>query len=796
MDRWKLVYEGFDPDEEGLREALCTLGNGYFATRGATSESTADGVHYPGTYVAGLYDRLVTSIGGRDIENEDLVNLPNWLVLRVRPAGGEWFDPALAEVDGYTQELDLRRGVLTRSCLFEDGQGRRTSVVQTRFVSMADPHLAGMRTVIRAENWSGGVEVHSALDGRVLNSGVARYRDLEPRHLIQTGAGFTDEETMHLRVRTTQSGVEVAVAAMTRLERSDTPLTVSRRNVEEEGYIAQDLRFRLDEGVSIDIDKLVVLYTSRDRAISEAGLAARRWISRSASFDESLEDHVRAWELLWARFHVDTGAEDYEAMVLALHSFHLLQTVSPHTVDLDVGVPARGWHGEAYRGHVFWDELFIFPYLNLRLPDLTRSLLMYRWRRLPEARFAAREAGLAGALFPWQSGSSGREESQFVHLNPASGNWMPDNSRLQRHVNIAIAYNVWQYHQTTGDLDFLARCGAEMLVEIARLLVSLTSYDPDLDRYEILGVMGPDEFHDAYPGASEPGIDNNAYTNVMAAWVLNRARDALSALPEHAGRRLRTKLRLDDEEMGDWHDVSRKLVVPVHGNGIISQFQGYGNLAELDWDGYRERYGDIQRLDRILEAEGDSANRYQASKQADVLMLFYLLSVTELRSLLGRLGYELTDESIQRNIDYYVNRTTHGSTLSRLVCSWVLVRSDRDKSWGEFRRALLSDVADVQGGTTREGIHLGAMAGTVDLVQRGYTGLEVREDTLWLKPELPDELGYLDFQMRYRGHLIDLHIANDRLELSSHRGPARPIRVGIEGRVTELAAGTGISVDL
>jgi trehalose/maltose hydrolase-like predicted phosphorylase len=170
--------------------------------------------------------------------------------------------------------------------------------------------------------------------------------------------------------------------------------------------------------------------------------------------------------------------------------------------------------------------------------------------------------------------------------------------------------------------------------------------------------------------------------------------------------------------------------------------------------------------------------------------------VTELRSLLGRLGYELTDESIQRNIDYYVNRTSHGSTLSRLVCSWVLVRSDRDKSWGEFRRALLSDVADVQGGTTREGIHLGAMAGTVDLVQRGYTGLEVREDTLWLKPELPDELGYLDFQMRYRGHLIDLHIANDRLELSSHRGPARPIRVGIEGRVTELAAGTGISVDL
>jgi alpha,alpha-trehalase len=373
---------------------------------------------------------------------------------------------------------------------------------------------------------------------------------------------------------------------------------------------------------------------------------------------------------------------------------------------------------------------------------------------------------------------------------------MPDNSRLQRHVNIAIAYNVWQYHQTTGDLDFLARYGAEMLVEIARLLTSLTSYNADLDRYEMLGVMGPDEFHDAYPGASEPGIDNNAYTNVMTAWVLNRALDALSALPEHIGRRLESKLRLKEEEPGHWGEVSRKLVVPFHDEGIISQFQGYGDLAELDWDGYRERYGDIQRLDRILEAEGDTPNRYKASKQADVLMLFYLLSVTELRSLLGRLGHELSDESIQRNIDYYVNRTTHGSTLSRLVCSWVLVRSDREKSWGEFRRALLSDVADVQGGTTREGIHLGAMAGTVDLVQRGYTGLEVREDTLWLKPELPDELGYLDFQMRYRGHLIDLHIANDRLDLSSHPGPARPIQVGVEGQVIDLAAGSSLSIHL
>ena len=197
--------------------------------------------------------------------------------------------------------------------------------------------------------------------------------------------------------------------------------------------------------------------------------------------------------------------------------FHLLQTVSEHTIDLDVGVPARGLHGEAYRGHIFWDELFVFPFLNLRFPELTRALLRYRVRRLPEARQAARAAGYRGAMYPWQSGSDGREETQRLHLNPRSGRWLPDNSHRQRHVNAAVAWNVWQYYQATGDLDFLAAYGAEMLLEIARFWASIATYNRALDRYEICGVMGPDEYHDGYPDRDEPGLDNNAYTNVMAA---------------------------------------------------------------------------------------------------------------------------------------------------------------------------------------------------------------------------------------------------------------------------------------
>src|SRR4029453_5122951 len=180
--------------------------------------------------------------------------------------------------------------------------------------------------------------------------------------------------------------------------------------------------------------------------------------------------------------------------------------------------------------------------------------------------------------------------------------------------------------------------------------------------------------------------------------------------------------------------------IPFHDGDIISQFEGYGDLDELDWDGLRRRHGDIRRLDRILEADGDTPNRYKASKQADVLMLFYLLSAEGLRGALGRLGYRVEAAAIRRTVEYYLERTSHGSTLSGVVNAWVLARSDRPQSWRVFTEALASDPHDVRGGTTAEGIPLGAMAGTVDLVQRCYTGLETRQDVLWLNPSLPEEL--------------------------------------------------------
>ena len=780
MTRWLLRYDGFDPAQEQLREALCALGNGRFVTRAAAPESRADGVHYPGTYVAGVVNRLVDEIDGHRIENESIVNLPDWQSLTFRLDGGDWLDLSALTVCGYVQELDLRRGVLTRRFVVEDGQGRRTKVGQRRLVSMAAPCLAALDCTIEAVNWSGPVTVRSGLDGRVTNCGVARYRGLSGRHLLPAETGMDDDGVLTLVTETSQSRMRIALAARQRVLVDGAPVDVPTARVDEPGFVAVDLTVDLAAGQVATVQKLVGLCTSRDRGIGEPGEAAVDEVARAGDFDTVLARHELTWSYLWRRCDVQMDPQGRASVTLRLHVFHLLQTISHHSIDLDVGIPARGLHGEAYRGHVFWDEMFVLPFYNLRLPEVARAMLMYRWRRLPQARAAARAIGRRGAMFPWQSGASGREESQTRHLNPKSGRWLPDNSALQRHIGLAVAYNTWRYYEATGDVGFLAQFGAEVILDVATFFADLATYDPADDRYDICGVMGPDEYHDALPGREEPGLDDNAYTNVLAAWTLSRALDCLDILTEQRRHELMDLLDLGQLDLERWGHVSRKLRLCWHGDGILSQFRGYEDLEEFDWAAYRDRYGDISRLDRILEAEGDSTNRYKVSKQADVLMLFQLLTADELYAVLDRLDYRHDPESIPRTIGYYLDRTCHGSTLSKVVHSWVLARSNRDKAWGYFLDALDSDIADAQGGTTGEGIHLGAMAGTIDLLQRGFTGLETRKDALWLDPYLPDLLASMRFRIRYRHHPeVEVTINHDRLTVggSRQRAAVLPVRI-------------------
>lgn len=805
---WILRYDDFVPQEEGRRETICALSNGYFLTRAAAPESKVDGVHCPGTYLAGVYNRLTTETHGFDLEREDLVNVPNWLSLSFAIDANDWFDLAKIEVITYEQHLNLQEGILYRQIHFRDQKNRETTLSERRFVHMRHYHLAGLETTIFAHNWSGTLTFRSALDGQIINATTV-YDSAKRKHLKPVESEVKGD-ILYLNMQTVQSRISVAQAASNHTFRNEQPVDAERTNVIQSDYSAQEMRVSVSTGDRITIQKIVSLFTSRDCGISEAGLAARNAITDAPEFATLIDHQLAAWRHYWCHFDlaIETNEgvpETRPSLLLHLNSFHVLGVASFNSASLDIGLPARGW-SEGYQGHIFWDDLYVFPLFTLRTPTIAQNLLKYRYHRLPEARKLAKSMGVRGARYPWQSGSSGREETPHGGWNKDKNVWVPDNSHLQVHVNAAVAFNFWQYYQATGDLEFMYIYGASVLLEIARFFAHFAQYNPARDRYEIHRVVGPDEIHIGYPDNEQPGINNNAYTNLMAAWTICRALDLLKVLSDERCNEICEHLDLTTEELTSWDQVSRKMFVPLQDNGIISQFEGYDKLQVFPWQ--KNGFVDIEHLNRVLKEQDGYANQYQVSKQADVLMLFYLFSSEELKELFEHLSYRFEPKMIPENIAFYVPQTANYSTLSRVAVAWVLSRTNRPnawrllsdvsdvknlqqsaplttypRSWDIFEEALASDI---QAASTPEGIHLGAMAGTVDIVQRCYTGIVTKGDVLWINPCLPDALTRLSFQLQYRQQTVHLEITKRTFKISTGDSGALPIKVGFKNKIYEL----------
>ncbi|MDY6055027.1 beta-phosphoglucomutase family hydrolase [Micrococcus sp.] len=841
---WVLRWDSFDPAEEGTREVLCTLANGYWGTRGSIPGSVITDVHYPGTYLAGVFNRLTSMVQGRQVETEHMVNIQDWTPLVVIPRGGRPLLPSDENLVDFVQEMDLRRGVLSRTMTFEDEQGRRTSLSTRQFQSLANRHLAAIELTVVAENWSGDLTVRSMIEGRVANLNVSDDRSLANRHLEPVRATAVDGETVVLETVTSQSGVHIAVATRTRQMAPVGHSEPIRRPVDESDLVAgQDIRLHIEEGVPLVLEKTAAVATTHDHAQASVWESAVKTVQRAQNFRNLLTLHEQRWGMNWDRFSVridlaeqhrnqrrssavlaedeefvsprfdagrsasvgsavtegKDGASLRQQLALNLHTFHVLQTAFGKRRDLDASIGARGLHGEGYRGHIFWDEIFVYPMLTLRRPEITRGLLMYRFRRLNEARANAQAEGWAGAMYPWQAGSDGREETPTELWNPRSRMWMPDNSHNQRHVSLDIAYSVLRYIEIAKDASFISDYAAEMLVEISRFFTSMTLFNSETGRYEIHGVMGPDEFHDGYPETPGSGLRNNTYTNVLTSWVLSETARLIRWL-DTLDDGLVEVMEISEEEIERWEEISAKLTVPFFTEGpeagILAQFEGYQDLLEFDWDAYRAKYGNIGRMDLILQSEGDATNRYKLSKQADTLMLPYLFSGSELEAILGRMGYELPQEALERTVEYYEARSTHGSTLSRLVHAWVAARTDPDRSWDLFTEALESDLSDTQGGTTREGIHLGLMAGTVDTVIRCYSGLETRDDVVRLDPRLPSQLPGARFTIRYHQQPVVIHMTQENVTVTAGEGMWHEVPMVVAGQERTLHPGEEFTVAL
>jgi beta-phosphoglucomutase family hydrolase len=757
-DGWSIQYHDYSPETESVRETLLTVGNGYFGTRGAMEEQSTNGVNYPGTYIAGTYNRVDSEVAGRTITNEDFVNCPNWLPITFKIGDGAWVDMNEADIVDIHRQLDFRTGGFSRRVTIQDKEGRITQIDSKRVSSMANPHLAAIHYEITPINYSDFLTVKSTLNGDIINAGVERYRALKSKHLLPLSEGGEGNLTF-LEIITTQSEVRIAEASKLIVLLNGQTIAPHISHTERPGVITSSFQIDVTQGSSLRVDKVVSLFTSHPWDSEEPLSDAKIILDGVSSFEDVYQPSARAWGEIWDQVDIQIEGDRLSQKLLRLHLYHSLVTASPHNEHIDAGIPARGLHGESYRGHIFWDELFILPLFNLHFPQISKSALMYRYRRLDKAREYAREFGYEGAMYPWQSGSTGREETQVIHLNPLSGEWGPDNSSLQRHVSLAIAYNIWGYYWATLDTNFLEDFGAEMFFEICRFWASAAVFDQEYGRYDIPKVMGPDEFHEKYPHTEEGGLTNNAYTNLMLMWTFGRAFDILAVLSVEAREKTFKKIKLKQDDLERWRDIQKKLTVPFSAGGIIEQFEGFFDLKELDWDEYREKYGDIHRMDRLLKKEGKSPDDYQVLKQADTLMVFYNLGLDEVQEILSGAGYDWQQDLLNKNFNYYLERTSHGSTLSRITHAYLsFLIGDKTSSWKHFHQALISDFQDVQGGTTGEGIHTGVMAGSVYNTLRNFGGLSINKHHIHLNPALPNHWRRLQFGVSFRGNRFALDI--------------------------------------
>lgn len=811
MQQHGVRFNHYDPADERRRESLLGLGNGMLFVRASAPEAgllsllgedgavaaepgarKCSALHYAGTYRSGLYNVLENKIDAQasPVRMSFMPRLPDATPLAVRPRGDEWLSPDFAKVLEYRHELDLEHALAYRTLELAAG-GRTTRIVETRLVSAAHPHLVLVRWQVSPLDWSGTLEVGAGIEGRVRNTNVKRHAAYIGRHVVDIDCAAYGDDRLLLTARLSGSAAQLAVATRIEIRAAGGPPRATRHVECGVEAIAETHAVSVDAGHSVTIDKLIAVHTSRDHTVMEVAESALATLEHVADVDALIDAHRRAWRADWSmcRIVADDPALTHQ---LDIRFFHLLQALSPFAALQDAGMPARGWQ-EAYHGHIFWDEIFAAPIFAARQPESAKTPLLYRFRRLGAAKQMAREARLAGAMFPWRSATTGYEETPRYQMNLVSGRWMRDETRLERHVGAAICWNVRTYFCATGDWAFLSRYGAPLVVEIARFWASLARFDAARQRYTIGGVVGPDEYHDGYPWRDTAGLDNNAYVNVMAVWSLLCALEVLARLPADRRDALWATLALKQDELDRWNDMAQRMFVPFTNENVIAQFEGFDRLLPYARASDARRAG--TRFDWALDARGDSTNRYQVAKQPDVLMLTYLLGDETLRALLERLGYAFDDDRARRTIDYYIERMTHESTLSRISCAGALARIDPERSWRYFVDALRVDVDPQAGSSPEEGLHLGAFAAVLDVLQRRYVGLDFDFDAIRLFPALPRALPPLRFSFLYQCDRFSIETSARGCVIASDEANGGAVRVRCPAGEKTLAPGESLAID-
>jgi kojibiose phosphorylase len=601
--------------------------------------------------------------------------------------------------------------------------GRTTRLRSLRFASLADRHVLGQALEVVAEDWTGPLTVEAIVEAAVTNEGGVRHLVDHRARRVQGG--------LLLEAATAQRRIGICMAAATVAAGEG---GVAAEDEAGATALVRRHRFEVVPGRAVRLHKLVTVFTGRDHPDPAAMAVARLSEAAAAGLPTALRESAAAWAERWATADVEvTGDEELQRRV-RFAGYHLIGCANPD--DPRAAPGARALTGERYKGHVFWDnELFVLPFLVSTHPPSARAALGYRYHTLPAARRNARARGWRGAAYAWESADTGEDVTPAYYFTARGERKDTRTGEEEHHLNADIGVAVWQYWRATGDEAYLLEEGAELLVELARFWASRAERDAD-GRWHVRGVIGPDEYHE--------GVDDNAYTNQLAAWLLDRAGEVVAWLAERHPDRfasLAAALGLDDAEPAGWRAVADGLVDGVDPEtGLVEQHRGFHRLQPVDLAAFEPR---STTMDVLLG--WDALGRLKLIKQADVVLLLVLL------------GDRYPGSVQEANFRYYEPLTVHDSSLSPPVHALLAARlGDLDTAVRYLAEASTLDLDFEQGVTAAGGVHIATLGGIWQALVLGFAGMTVAGGEPRFTPRVPASWGSLRFRVRWRGRLLEV----------------------------------------
>ncbi|MBR5225621.1 MAG: glycoside hydrolase family 65 protein [Clostridia bacterium] len=761
-ENWLVAETAFEPAYQGKCEAIFCSGNGYLGQRAALEER----------YVGQTRDLLVTGTFNSFAPNEvtELPNLPDVTNLEFFVDGVRFAMDAHNTSD-YLRVLDLKTGEVKRTLTWTHPDGRRFALCFTRFASMDNEHILGLKASITALDGDANITVVSGIDGRVTSGGSQHFLDGDKR--------IFDNTILRMSAKTIQSGVTCCLHSAHDYAIDGQAVQGKLLPIIDRRYMAMKSSFAIEAGKTLTVTKLTAVTTSRDLAYhgleNAAELALEEGLSmlkaaKEKGYDKLFAASCEKWAALWKEADVKIdSARAFDQLTIRFALYHLNIMIKKD--DSRVGIGAKGMTGEGYKGHSFWDtEIFILPYFTLTQPEAARTLLEYRYRGLYGARKKAIENGYEGAMYPWEAAwiDDGEVTPLWGAADIVTGKPIKIlTGIIEQHITADVSFGVSQYYAVTGDQDFMDKCGYEILIDTARFWASRPTWDEEKGKYVILGVIGPDEYKEH--------VDNNAYTNYMAAYNMELGLKSIEALEKRGGEvyeRLNAQLDFVSAKEKIAHVLSNLYLPQPDENGIIPQFDGYMNLKHIDLTPYKQAsvvgtiYNDYNQ---------DQICTFQVHKQADTLVLLLLRDDL------------LPADQKTKNYYFYESRTLHDSSLSKSTHCVLAADLHEDKTAYDFFVGCGN--IDLGGAMTTSdmGVHTASMGGIWQCVTYGFGGVRVVGDALHVNPRLPENWNSLELPLTWRGQTLRMSADKQGVSLTNTGDAA--VTVVLCGNSVEIKPG-------